>query len=405
MRLTQRLAPDPAEVICVAVITRSGTDWRTYDMTGRRRHAAPPATDLPFPVGSVSKLVTALAIHRLGERGELRMDERVHGVSGSPGQRPPNLRDLLAHSSGLPPWQGVAGQFHAYAGPGVQWCYSTANYIAAARYAALRLGTPFDAAVTEIIADPCGTEFLGRPQRRPGVPGLEFPGAGLPSARLAVRCPTGHTWPAHGMLASWHDLLALLRESLRGGQFYWAAESLRQPYTSGVTFNPFQGLGARIFRCGEADWATHGGNWPGHRMAVAIGRESAVAAYSSYRDRTPVMRNIVRSVIVGDAMSGQVDDGRKEDREELRETLSPAGAAALSLGARVAIGSQVRLTCGPEKGTLTGKRPYPLTAVPDSPGTWQYRVRNEDLRLHVSRVLGALRVIVERPACVLEPRR
>lgn len=404
MRLAQRLPPDPAEVIRVAVITRSGTDWRAYDMTGRRRHTAPPATDLPFPVGSVSKLVTALTVHRLGERGELRVDERVHCVRGSPGQRAPDLRDLLAHSSGLPPWQGVAGRFHTHAGPGVQWCYSAANYIAAARYAALWLGTPFDAAVTEIIADPCGAEFLGRAQRRPGVPGLEFPGVGLPPTRLAVRCPTGHTWPAHGMIASWHDLVALLRELLRGGEFYRAAESLRQPYTSGATPNPFQGLGARIFRCGETSWATHGGNWPGHRTEVAVGRESAVAAYSSYRDRTPVMRNIVRSVIADSALRGQAGGG-KEDREGLSETLSPAGAAALSLGARVAIGSQVRLTCGPGKGMLTGKRPYPLTAVPDSPGTWQYRARNEDLRLHVSRAPGALRVIVERPACILEPRR
>ena len=172
--------------------------------------------------------------------------------------------------------------------------------------------------------------------------------------------------------------------------------------------NPFQGIGARIFRSGGTQWVLHGGQWPGHRMLIVFGRESALAAYSCYRDRTSAIRDIARSALAELAAEEEPCPGEADGSMDLSardEPLGFAGSPALSLPARRVLGSSIRLTCAKSTGSLTGRREYSLSPTAAAQDIWRYQAKDENRLLSVVRVKGGLRVVMERPACILESCR
>jgi CubicO group peptidase (beta-lactamase class C family) len=401
--------PRARQVTQVALITRSTVSWRDYDAAGHRllEPVQVPDLDSPFPVGSVSKLITALAILLLTDRNELDIDESARTVRESAGARRPSLRDLLAHSSGLSPWQGLSGQFRASNGPGIQWSYSAGNYMAAAAHAALRLGEPFDAIMRQVVADACGLEFLGRLRGLPAVPGYEVIAPVIRPVRVSCPCPTGASWFAHGMMASWRDLVSVVRQLLCGGTLHHVTRNLRQPYSAESMDNPFQGIGARILYFGGARWTLQGGHWLGHRTLVVSGGQTALVAHSCYHDRTSTIRNIARSVLTELAVAERgepVELAGGVSLDTCRKVLGLTGSPLLSLPARGVLGSSVRLTCAHGAGLLAARRGYALTPAPDPPYMWQFRAKGENRLLFTGRARGILRIVLERPACVLEAR-
>ncbi len=150
----------------------------------------PIARDSLFPIASITKLATALAVLRLADAGDLAIDDALEQhLPGAASARPGvTLRTLLCHSSGLP--LDLASSAAPYA-PGLDWptlgmaCmltaldappqtrvqYSNVGYGLLALVVEQRTGSPFAEALAQIVLDPLGIEaYLGRePPRSPAV--------------------------------------------------------------------------------------------------------------------------------------------------------------------------------------------------------------------------------------------
>ncbi|MEX2659978.1 MAG: serine hydrolase domain-containing protein [Acidimicrobiales bacterium] len=93
---------------------------------------------------SLTKLLSALAVHVACEEGTLRLDQ----PAGPPGS---TIAHLLAHASGLGPGDGKA-----LAGPGERRIYSNAGFELLADELATASGMPFGAYVDEAVLGPLG---------------------------------------------------------------------------------------------------------------------------------------------------------------------------------------------------------------------------------------------------------
>lgn len=140
---------------------------------GSTNAGAPAAADTPFVIASASKLITALAIARLAEAGQLDMAAPVPwaamGIAHHPAWDDVTPRELLDHTSGMPivreAWLAV-GQpcaaplaFVMSAPPSAtrgRWTYSNGNYCALGLLVEHLTGQPLDAATRALILDPAG---------------------------------------------------------------------------------------------------------------------------------------------------------------------------------------------------------------------------------------------------------
>ncbi|MFN8500165.1 MAG: serine hydrolase domain-containing protein [Anaerolineae bacterium] len=148
----------------------------------------PLAADSLFPVASVTKLATALAVLRLADAGAIGLDDPLaahlpDAVAAKPGVTP---RKLLCHVSGLPLDLPPGAALYA---PGLDWptlaraClatplaeppdrvvqYSNSGYGLLAALVERATGQGFAAALAALVLDPLGVEgYLGvEPPRRP----------------------------------------------------------------------------------------------------------------------------------------------------------------------------------------------------------------------------------------------
>lgn len=185
---------------------------------GWRNDGGPVTTDTPFVVASVSKLVTALSIARLVERGEVDVTDpvpwRAMGVAHDPAWDDVTIRDLLDHTSGMPinrkSWLDDPGPCdvplaEAMAGPPAPtrdtWTYSNGNYCALGLLVEHLTGQSLDDAAYELVFTPAG--ITGPYLSIDGVHGDAAPSPrGL--ARLA-RLGGAGTW-----LMSTDDLVTML---------------------------------------------------------------------------------------------------------------------------------------------------------------------------------------------------
>ena len=130
-------------------------------------------------VASVTKSVTAAAVMKLVERGQLTLDEPVsRRLPELPGADRYTLRQVLGHRSGLPAYQTVGGFFdHATEAhtpaqllepvtglplefsPGSKFSYSNSNFIVAGMVVERVTGEPIQAVLRREVLAPLG---LGR---------------------------------------------------------------------------------------------------------------------------------------------------------------------------------------------------------------------------------------------------
>lgn len=143
----------------------------------------------PFPVASVTKLLTTLAALAAVERGRIGLDDAVPAAGEGV-----TLRHLLAHASGLP--QEAPGRARP---PGHRRVYSNLGFRHAAEAVAEAVGVSFPSWLEESVLLPLGMRatWLGE---RNGVP--EDPAAGAVSTladlvKLA-RCLLGRGGPVVG---------------------------------------------------------------------------------------------------------------------------------------------------------------------------------------------------------------
>ncbi|HYN92223.1 MAG TPA: serine hydrolase domain-containing protein [Pilimelia sp.] len=261
--------------------------------TGRRVSA-----DTAFPVGSVTKAVTATAVLALVADGDLELDEpvglHVPGLRGLDAD--PTVRQLLSHTSGL--WCGpgpeqvagmtpqryiaeTCGSDALVLPPGTGFSYSNVGYVLAGQVIASVTGMSWADAVAAIVLGP-----LGITADLIGVPGA--PASGRPVATgHSVHAVAGRTRPVHqsltaaeaaaGALAlSARDLVALGRLHIDGGLPGVLppdhAALLRAVEPAAVPFGLADGwgLGLAMFRGAPDDWFGHDGNADGTACYLRI---------------------------------------------------------------------------------------------------------------------------------------
>ena len=104
----------------------------------------------PFPLASLTKLTTALAILIAVEEGTVALDDDVASLTDRPDLAPLRIAELLSHSSGLAPDVPL----RRLAPEGQRRIYSNAGYELAAHAVALRSGIPFDVYVYDAVFAP-----------------------------------------------------------------------------------------------------------------------------------------------------------------------------------------------------------------------------------------------------------
>lgn len=144
-------------------------------------HRTPPERDpqdLVYPLGSIAKMFTAAALHKLCERGEVALGARVaeYLPDWPPSWAAVRVHQLLGHTSGIPDFwfvpeaAALAGNPAARASdlarvmarfplefePGTRFSYSNTAYQAAARIIERRTGLPYDAYLAREFFTPMG---------------------------------------------------------------------------------------------------------------------------------------------------------------------------------------------------------------------------------------------------------
>lgn len=171
--LTAHASTLPAGNLAVSVtVWRDGV--RVFGgAAGTTNGGAPVTTDTAFVIASVSKLVTALSIARLAQDGRVELDAPVPwsdlGVAHDPGWDDVTVRELLAHTSGMPiarkTWLDLPGSCaipltEALALPPREhrgtWTYSNGNYCALGLLVEHVTGLPLDSAAQLLVFDPAG---------------------------------------------------------------------------------------------------------------------------------------------------------------------------------------------------------------------------------------------------------
>jgi beta-lactamase class C len=173
----------PGAVLALAYAERPSV-WLAIGSDARGR---PLGLDSLFPVASVTKLATSLAVLRLLEDGALALDDQLseHLPGATAAQQSVTIRALLCHTSGLP--LDVAGVAAPYA-PGLDWprlraaCmetplelppgtrvqYSNTGYGLLAALVERHTSKPFAEALRELVLAPLGVEgYLGAEPPRP----------------------------------------------------------------------------------------------------------------------------------------------------------------------------------------------------------------------------------------------
>lgn len=132
----------PVANVALVVVDRAGDE-----------HGA-GSVDRPFPLASVTKLFTALAVLVAHEEGIVELDEPVAAVPGA------TVRDLLCHAAGLPfeegPWSHVR----------LRRSYSNVGYQLLGDLVEARAGFPFAEYLHEAVCDPLGmrlAQLIGPP--------------------------------------------------------------------------------------------------------------------------------------------------------------------------------------------------------------------------------------------------
>ncbi|MFN3961222.1 MAG: serine hydrolase domain-containing protein [Parvularculaceae bacterium] len=132
----------------LAVVTRDGFTGYAQSGLADIERAIPVRPDHLFQIGSISKMVTALAAWSLIDEGKLapetRLTDALQGISVR-GGKAITLQMLLNHTAGLPADSAIfpdGGLWIGFA-PGTGWSYSNCGYALAGMIAAAADGRPF----------------------------------------------------------------------------------------------------------------------------------------------------------------------------------------------------------------------------------------------------------------------
>jgi D-alanyl-D-alanine carboxypeptidase len=147
----------------LALVRSGGETWHGASGLADVEAPLPMRPDLRFRAGSVTKTFVAVVVLQLVAEGEIRLDERVVGSA--------RVRDLLAHTSGIPDLVGLPGvmkrhweprqlvaaalaQPRVFEPPGSQYSYSSTNYLLLGLLVERRTGTTLRQEIATRILQP-----------------------------------------------------------------------------------------------------------------------------------------------------------------------------------------------------------------------------------------------------------
>jgi D-alanyl-D-alanine carboxypeptidase len=287
LRAAVNAAATTARAGALLDVSGCGIDTTVAAGVANRATGAPMPVDAPIRTGSVSKLLSAAAVHQLAAGNVLDLDRPASrylrpGDAGGVPNRDATLRQLLMHTSGVPDyydWRTTlfwdwtepltiervldeAARMEATHAPGTAYEYSNTGYHLAALAAARAAGRGFPSIVRDEVMVPLGLRDTVYNVAAPGGP---IHGYGTPlnpwadTWRLAE-----NTGADSGITATAGDLRRLLRALfLPGGEFESTGRAMMEP--SVETGSPRQRAGAGA----ELRWSQDGQLLAGHTGNVA----------------------------------------------------------------------------------------------------------------------------------------
>ncbi len=305
------------------LLWRGGAGWQNL----APRQAVSPDTQLR--IGSTSKAVTATAVARLIDRGEVALDTPINTYLPelpNPAWRGFTLRHLFSHTAGLPGYEentDMAGAFLTLCGcrhyesvlatleifdssdllfaPGTDFHYSSFDTNLIGAVIASQQRRSFAGVLADTVFEPLGLSASGldndgteRPdlatfyELRPGEAGRwpdfdlsqRWPGGGLvsTSAELAL---LGNAWLDPDFISP------AVREAMWTPQVLANGEVNEQSYALGWRFNPDRETNGRVL-----SYAHHGGvskgamSWlvvyPEHKLSIAVNINSRAETFSEF---------------------------------------------------------------------------------------------------------------------------
>ncbi len=251
------------------------------------------ARDVQYRVGSITKTMTAVLVLQLVGEGRLTLDEPASTVLGEVGYADRTVRQLLAHSSGMPSepagswWERSAGlSFDDLAsandgaarafGAGERFHYSNLGFALLGELAARLLGTTWWEAVRERVLLPLGmsrTTYLpeGAAAQGQSVHPYEGTLVAEPATDTGAMAPAGQVWATIEDLATYAVFLG------QGHPDVLTIEELDRAYgpQSGTPEDGLRsahGLGFQILPGGSGTLAGHTGSMPGFLATVLVDR-------------------------------------------------------------------------------------------------------------------------------------
>jgi beta-lactamase class C len=218
----------------LVVAAAAGSDSPSYLMIGADAAGRTLSHDSLFPIASITKLVTALAILRLVDLGTVRLDDPVSKhlpEAAVDGERVTLVR-LLSHSAGLPawfpeqtpedatqPWSTLRGQClqtGRSSDPGIKVIYGNVGYGLLGAVIEQCTALPFADAVRVLVIGPLGIEaYMGEEPPRPtaAIADVRPPSKGGSDPINSAAARTAGT-PWGGLVATAAGALALARAFL-----------------------------------------------------------------------------------------------------------------------------------------------------------------------------------------------
>jgi D-alanyl-D-alanine carboxypeptidase len=258
--------------------------WQSGGATWTASHGTPPGALHYW--ASVGKIVTAVAILRLAEDGQLSLDDAIAAyVEGLPNGDLITLRMLLDHTSGLysanedPVVRSstapldldglleVVNRRPPYACPGERWRYSNSGYTLLGTVIETVAGQPFHTAAQDLVLSRSAARSIRMLAPDDPLADLVLP---VGSSNFDPRSPQA----AGGVVADAQSMAGFLRDLLSGvilppETVRAMIRDLHLMFQEGIWY----GLGLMVYdvpsASGETVWIGHSGGVPGARSVVA----------------------------------------------------------------------------------------------------------------------------------------
>jgi len=374
-RIRREMAKNGVPGLSIAVVDDRSTLWAEGFGWADREHRRPATSDTVYQIGSITKVVTALAIMQLQEQGQLNLDQplsdflpefRMH--SRWPHAAPITIRALLSHHAGLPtyylkgffsetPLQQLLEELreeHLAYEPHTVFNYSNLGFNLLGLVLERLHGQPYVDAVTRRLLDPLGMQRSGFTSTGPLAETLA---RGYVYERPSQPTPI-RDLPAGGIYSTVQDVARFMRMVIGGGTLDGTrvlsetalAETLKPQYPDcPLDFGQQFGLGwilsgLRVDSGGSQAWHNGGTKAFLSQMAILPDKKLGVVVMAN-SDRANAL--VLETAEAALQLALEVRHGIRHPVKALAPELSPTRTAlARHVGDYSLMGSLARISLG-----------------------------------------------------------